>query len=223
MIDYNFYTTRHAEFGKRLAQERKRARLTQQGLADKIETEIGKAPGQNTISNWENGKAFPDSIEIIFALSRIFGCDCGYLLCDYDERTHDATDICKATGLSEETVNTLCNSKSWGYGQELTSVIDALIYDFNYATKGEDISPLIFLINWFLKYSGSEGNSKQIFLNGEIRDCADTSGYISSALRLNSRIIESTALTEIQQGLVSLKKRISRKGRRKNGQHSGTP
>lgn len=55
MIDYRFYETRHAEFGKRLAQERKKAGLTQEKLADKIEGEIGKSPGQNTISNWENG------------------------------------------------------------------------------------------------------------------------------------------------------------------------
>lgn len=217
MIDYQFYTTRYAEFGKRLAQERKRAGLTQQGLADKIEAEIGKAPGQNTISNWENGKAFPDSIEVIFAMSRILGCDCGYLLCDYEERTHNATDICKATGLSEETVNTLCNTKTWGVGQELTTVVDALIYDFNHATKSEDISPLIYLISWFLQYGGGGSNAMRVSLDGSFRDCGDATGHTAGTLKMNSRVIESAALTEIQQSLISLKKRILRKERRNDG------
>lgn len=208
MIDYRFYETRRAEFGKRLAQERKKAGLTQEKLADKIEGEIGKSPGQNTISNWENGKSFPDSIEILFAISRILGCDCGYLLCDYEERTHNATDICKATGLSEETVNTLCNLRSWGFGEALAFVIDALIYDFNYATKGEDIAPLIYLISWFLNYNGTKSGAKQVFVDGKVRDCPDTRGYVANALKLNDRVIANAALTEIQQGLISLKRRI---------------
>ena len=217
MIDYQFYTTRYAEFGKRLAQERKRAGLTQQGLADKIEAELGKAPGQNTLSNWENGKAFPDSIEVIFAMSRILGCDCGYLFCDYEERTHNATDICKATGLSEETINTLCTLKAWQGDTALTAVIDALVYDFRYATKGENIAPLAYLISWFLRYSGDSSNSMRIYSDGRFRDCSGATGYTADTLKLNSRIIENAALTEIQQGLVSLKKRISRKERRNNG------
>lgn len=217
MIDYRFYETRRAEFGKRLAQERKKAGLTQEKLADRIEEEIGKSPGQNTISNWENGKSFPDSIEILFAISRILGCDCGYLLCDYEERTHNATVICTATGLSEETINTLCNAKAWGFGGELTFVTDALTYDFKYATKGNNIAPLIYLISWFLNYNETGNAAKQVLVNGEIRDCADTKGYVSSALNLNDRIIENAALTEIQQGLISLKKRISRKRRKHHG------
>lgn len=220
MIDFSA-NKRRAEIGKRIAKERKNAKppMTQDDLADRLEKEIGNRPKQSTISMWERGNSFPDSIEIIFALSRIFNCDCGYLLCDYEERTHDATDICKATGLSEETINTLCNTRSWGVGQELTSVVDALIYDANHATKGEDIPPLIYLISWFLRYNGNGNSLKEVLVTGEIKDCPDTSGYVSHALRLNDRIIENAALTEIQQGLISLKKRILRKERKKNGKH----
>ena len=206
---------RYKKFLARVIQERKKAKLTQEMLAEKL-CELGYERDQSAISEWENNKR-PIPIDAVFVLSRVFGCDCGYLLCDYDERIHNATDICAATGLSEETVNTLCNAKSWGYGQELVSVIDALIYDFRYATKGEHMAPLSFLISWFLRYKGNGKGAKQVLVNGEIRDCPDTSGYVSSTLKLNDRIIENAALTEIQQALISLKKRILRKERRNNG------
>lgn len=219
MNDYLPYTTRRAGFGELLAKERKKAGLTQAGLADRIEEEIGNRPEQNTISNWEQGKAFPGSIETVFALSRIFGCDCGYLLGDYEERTHDSTDICKATGLSESTVNMLCNKVAWGAGQELATVIDALMFDFGYGTKGAKIAPLIYLINWYLKYDGSQSQGKRVQVTGEITDTCDTTGYLANSLNLDSSLIENAALMEIQQGLISLKKRTVRKKGRKNGQH----
>lgn len=208
---------RKEAFGKRVAKERKKVGLTQSKLAERLGNEIGREPPkQSTISMWETGDSFPESIETIFALSRIFGCDCGYLLGDYDERTFASMDICKATGLSEETINTLCNLRAWGGDRDLCSAIDALVYDYNHATKGEDISPLAYLISWFLRFDGKESRSKQVFLDGNVADCTG-GGYIAGALRLNDRIIENAALTEIQQGLISLKKRILRKERAKNG------
>lgn len=210
---------RNIKFGKRLVKERKKAGLTQARLADKIEGETEKRPEQNTISNWENGKSFPGSIDMIFALSRIFACDCGYLLGDYDERTHDSMDICKATGLSEETVNLLCNLRAWGVETELTSVVDALIYDFRSAEKGKDIAPLVYLISWFLQYHGGNSGTMRVLPDGTVKDSGDATGYTSSTLKLNDRIIGNAALTEIEQGLISLKKRILRKERGKNGKH----
>lgn len=204
------FGARCTEVRSRLSKERKKAKLTQEMLADKL-CELGYGKDQSAISDWENGKrSIP--LDAIFALSSILGCDCGYLLCDYDERTHDASGICMATGLSEETINTLCSAKSWGVSQELTTVIDALIYDFNHATRGEDISPLVYLISWFLQYSGNGCNSMRVSKNGEFRDSGDSTGYTSGTLKLNDRIVENAALAEIQQGLISLKKRLSRKG-----------
>lgn len=152
-------------------------------------------------------------------MSRIFACDCGYLLGDYDERTHDSMDICKATGLSEETVNLLCNLRAWGVEKELTSVVDALIYDFRSAEKSKDIAPLVYLISWFLQYHGGNSGTMRVLPDGTVKDSGDATGYTSSTLKLNDRIIENAALTEIEQGLISLKKRILRKERGKNGKH----
>lgn len=232
MNDFLAYKERRDTFGKLLAQERKNAGLTQDGLADRIEAETGSRQGQNTISNWEQGKSFPGNIETVFALSKILGCDCGYLLGDYDERTHDLSGICMTTGLSEETVSTLCNLRAWRAETDLAAVIDALVYDLNHATKGDNIPPLVYLISWFLRYRGGMDETTRVHVNGkvdstrvvdektgEVINYGDGSGYVSSSLRLNDRIIENAALTEIEQGLISLKKRIMRKERGKSGKH----
>ena len=208
---------RVAEFRQRLKKERKKARLTQEKLAAQL-NELGYGKGQSGVSDWETKGRLPD-LETVFALSRIFGCDCGYLLGDYEERTHDSTDICKATGLSESTVNGLCNMATWGAGQEAATVIDALMFDFGYETKGEKIAPLIYLLNWYLKYDSVQRMGKRVYINGEIVDTNDTTGYLGSSLNLDSRLIENAALMEIQQGLISLKKRIARKKGENNGQH----
>ena len=218
MIDISL-GERRKEIGLRIAKERKKADLTHDELADEIKKLLGIRPRQSTISMWEHGKSFPDNIEMIFAMSKIFGCDCGYLLCDYDEKTHDSKDMCNATGLSEESINTLCNLKSWGVEAELTSVIDGLISDLNHGEKGASLAPLVYLIHWFLTYKGSGKIDKMVHTNGEIVDCHDPDGYIASSIKLNDRIIESAVLMDIQQGLISLKKRVLRKERGKNGKH----
>ena len=178
---------RVAEFRRRLIRERKKAKLTQEQLAGKLD-ELGYGKGQSAISEWEKKERLPD-IETVFALSRIFGCDCGYLLGDYEERTHDSTDICKATGLSELTVNELCNMATWGAGQEAATVIDALMFDFGYETKGEKIAPLIYLLNWYLKYDSGQSKGKRVYINGEIVDTNDSTGYLGNSLNLDSRLI----------------------------------
>lgn len=208
---------RVAEFRQRLKKERKKARLTQEKLAAQL-NELGYGKGQSGVSDWETKGRLPD-LETVFALSRIFGCDCGYLLGDYEERTHDSTDICKATGLSESTVNWLCNMATWGAGQEAATVIDALMFDFGCETKGEKIAPLIYLLNWYLKYDSVQRMGKRVYINGEIVDTNDTTGYLGSSLNLDSRLIENAALMKIQQGLISLKKRIAREKGRNNGKH----
>ena len=212
---------RKKEIGRRIAMERKRCGWSQAVFGEKL-SEIMNGDdtfGQNTVSYWERGVNLPKSIEVFFAMSQLLACDCGYLLCDYDERTHNSSDICAATGLSEESVNTLCSLKTWDADSNLASVIDALVFDYRYSKKGESFSPLVYLIAWYLQYDGNRRIEKMVHVNGEITDCSDETGYIPSTIKLNSRIIENAALTEIQQALISLKKRLSRKERGKHGKH----
>lgn len=196
---------RVVKFKKRLVIERKRAKLSQEALAAKL-NDLGYGKGQSAISEWETKERLPD-IETIFALSKIFGCDCGYLLGDYDERTHNLTDICKETGLSEFTVSQLCTLQAWQANTELINVINALTYDFSYQRQGKFIAPIVFLINWYLSFNGDskwQKSSAQVAINGTVCK-ADCNGHVPSLLNLNNSIIENAALEEIKNALKQLK------------------
>ena len=209
---------RKVKIGKRIAAERKKRSWSQEKFGEELSEKMGGSisGAQNTISNWEKGKNLPETLDIFIAMSQHFGCDCGYLLCDYDERTHNSKEICNTTGLSEESINALCSLNAWGLGREVTQVIDALIFDYGYVTKGESFAPIVYLLNWFLHYKGTEKVEKQVHISGKIIDCNDQNGYIASTIKLNERIVENAALMEIQQALISLKRRLARKDRGDN-------
>ena len=93
------------KIGKRIKDERRKKKLSQQKLADAISSIMVdsdpdyKGTEQNTVSNWEKGVSLPPLSKLI-ALSEIFDCDLGYLLCDYDEPKRDLADVVEQTGLS---------------------------------------------------------------------------------------------------------------------------
>lgn len=93
------------QIGKRIKDERRKKKLSQQKLADAISSIMVdsdpdyKGTEQNTVSNWEKGVSLPPLSKLI-ALSEIFDCDIGYLLCDYDEPTRNLADVVEQTGLS---------------------------------------------------------------------------------------------------------------------------
>ena len=115
MNDIWKYEQRKAQIGKRIKNERNQKKLSQQELADAISAMLNSDPdckgiGQNTVSNWEKGITLPPLSKLI-ALSNIFDCDIGYLLCDYDEPTRNLADVVEQTGLSGEAVKSLVMRK----------------------------------------------------------------------------------------------------------------
>ena len=106
MNDIFVYETRKHKIGDRIKSLREAAGFTQEQLASKMDAleRKEKLTKQNTISSWENGKTLPPLGRLI-ALSVVFNCDISYLLCDYDERKRDISDISNLTGLSEKAVN----------------------------------------------------------------------------------------------------------------------
>ena len=115
------------QIGQRIRSERKKAGLTGEQLAEKVSV------AQNTVSGWENGKNIPP-VEKLFALARLFKCDCGYLLCDYDEPIHDMKTISDTLGLSYGAIQNLRhmmkNIAAFGYSPELPNyryAVDFLI------------------------------------------------------------------------------------------------
>lgn len=83
--------------------------------------ELASAVGgitRQTVSKWEKGEG-EITINDLVKLCKIFNCDMGYLLCEYDEcKTRDLQYIHDVTGLSEETIRIL---ESWNNTPTLNS------------------------------------------------------------------------------------------------------
>lgn len=98
------------KIGQRIREERKKQGKTQATFAADFEVK------KSTVSRWENGEAMP-SFQTLLDMCKAFDCEAGYLLCEegYENRTRTATDICKATRLSEDAVNILLKDKKQGF------------------------------------------------------------------------------------------------------------
>lgn len=103
-MEYNYI-----EIGDRLRQLRKDHGYSQDKLIDILDDEYGVKIGRNTYSNIENGcqSASNFKLDLLIALSSLYGCDIGYLLCEYDNITGRNTDIQKITGLNDESIKAL--------------------------------------------------------------------------------------------------------------------
>lgn len=103
-MEYNYI-----DIGDRLIQLRKARGYSQDKLIDILDDEYGVKIGRNTYSNIENGcqSASNFKLDLLIALSSLYGCDIGYLLCEYDNITGRNTDIQKITGLNDESIKAL--------------------------------------------------------------------------------------------------------------------
>lgn len=215
----NAIANRREKIGRRIAEERKRLGCSQTTLGEKLSAMMDGSISaeQNTISNWERGKNLPASLDVFLAMSQIFGCDCGYLLCDYDERTHNSSEICKATGLSDSSIQHLCSLQTWGV-TEYAKAIDFLLLDAETRNVSHNYRSVLDLLLFFLHYDNAGAAKKVIFTDGQIGNYNDD-GYIqTNAIALNNRIVENAALMELEQALISLKK-LLREGKADNGKH----
>lgn len=200
----NYILERGKKIGKRIQEERKKLGINQEELGERIMKLLNCEGGvaQNTISGWETGKQIPPMNQIL-ALSKIFGCDCGYILCDYDQRTNNSQEICEATGLSEHSINFLCSFKTWG-DKSLAETLDFLLLDAQERDRSHHFRSVLDLLRFFLEYDDSNAPKKQIFRNGYIANY-EGGGIATSAIALDSRIVENAALMEMEQALINLK------------------
>lgn len=214
----NPIANRRRKIGKRIATERKKRGWSQAVFGEELSMKMDGAISaeQNTISNWENGKNLPASLDVFLAMSQIFSCDCAYLLCDYDERTHDSAEICKATGLSDRSVQCLCSLNTWEI-VKYAKAIDFLLLDLQERDKSHKHRSVLDLLCFFLEYDNSYHTKKQVFLNGYIADYPGRE-ISTDAIALNERIIENAALMEMEQALISLKK-LLREEKGSDGKH----
>jgi transcriptional regulator with XRE-family HTH domain len=129
-MKYNF-----TKIGDRLRDLRKKNGYSQEKLLEILDTEYGFHISRNVLSNIENGCQNADNFKLglLFALSDIYGCDVGYLLCEYDNITGRNFDIQVATGLNDASIKTLEslqqtdeNEKAAALSPQQISLIDTL-------------------------------------------------------------------------------------------------
>lgn len=91
------------QIGNIIYRERTKLKISQSELGQKIGV-VGKQ-----ISNYEKGKLIPP-MDVMLKLCDIFDCEMGYLLGekDYLNKTKSKTAIINLTGLTEESINTIC-------------------------------------------------------------------------------------------------------------------
>ena len=88
------------EMGRRIKQCRSELKMTQEDL--------GNALGytRQKISSMEKGESEP-TIADIHRMSKLFGCDVGYLMTEYACKSRNAADVHQKTGLSEQAITEL--------------------------------------------------------------------------------------------------------------------
>ena len=157
----DIYAIRCVKIGKRIREERKKSKLTQNLLAEKLsDMMIDSAKdnevyiSQNTISDWEKGKRLPPLNRMV-SLSLIFDCDIGYLLCDYDERKRDLADVREQTGLSADAAERLCKIHEMGvYGVTINGYTLNTIDVLSELVISPRFLPLMNAISFFLAHGG---------------------------------------------------------------------
>lgn len=101
--------------GSRIEEQRRNLSLTQEALSEAVSLilhpEDDKRVTRQLVARWENGESVP-KLQDSIALCKIFKCEIGYLIGDYDEPTRTQTDIKEATGLSSEAVQALLRLKN---------------------------------------------------------------------------------------------------------------
>ena len=215
----------HVSFGERLGDLISNANITQAQL------EAATGVKQSAISEYINGRSngsfrAPDCGTVI-ALAKYFSVSTDYLLglSDISSIDPNLQSAKQFTGLSEKSVGLLHWFHQLG-DENASSIIDALLLDSRFINldqqKKRSYRSIIDLLYFFFNYSSSSVTKKQVYMNGETRDC-DHSRFISDrAIMLDDTIIENAVLMEIQQALMNLKltqKEEQKEAQKNHGNH----
>ena len=123
------------EIGKKLKEARQMSGLTQENVAEKLNV------SRQTISNWENGKSYPDIISVI-KMSECYRVSLDYLLkgeekmSGYYDFLEESTNVVKSTGNRNKIIIILSYLLIWALAMIVfwffTSGSDAMGYSLMY-------------------------------------------------------------------------------------------
>lgn len=105
---------------ERLRSRRKQLNLKQTDLSDKVHLSVP------SLSAIESGSSLP-KVDSLLSLCEVLECDIGYLTGEIDTPRHITTDICEATGLSEDAANALINEPFSGFYDTLIKMTFAQV------------------------------------------------------------------------------------------------
>lgn len=173
--------------------------------------ELAQALGvkPQTVSLYAQGQSFPD-VNNLAKIAQFFDVSADYLIGRSPNPTvkEDIQVACKTTGLSEDSVKVLRSLNEWGFTEE-ARVIDFLLFDDTRRYPGHDFRGILSLLHFFLKYDDEQAIKKQVSINGAFRDVPNGSiGVSIDSIQIDQRIIENAVLNEIQQALISVKRKL---------------
>jgi len=174
--------------GKRIKKERDNLSLTQEGLSEKLGT------SRQLISRWEKAVS-PPILEDLLKLSEIFNCELGYILCEYDCKTKEVTEINTVTGLSENAISVLSYMKTTSIAESVSSL--------NKILESEKFYDLIRTIHLHaLNFNHDKINLNQ----GNISQVADVLGCTQNEVK---KYLESTSKSTIESDIMGIVKSIN--------------
>lgn len=110
--------------GKRIEKAREDAGFS------KAELQKPLSISRQTLTAWEKGERCPGVYDLS-KLCNLFGCDFGYIVGEYEEKTRPVTDIRAETGLSPEAIEVLQTLKKYSKGEELRLISDLIVFPVN--------------------------------------------------------------------------------------------
>ena len=203
MIEYNY-----EEMGKKIRTIRKSNKCSQEELIDKL-SKKGFSIGRNKLSAIENGDVGYSQVGFLEALSKIFGCDIGYILGEYGCTTKETSDICEVTGLSEKAIDEIIKRKNENCAEQI-DILSCLLQDTGFwrvlmAIRNAAESTAI------AKGKFDERQERQIewkYINGKqsaiLRGQAISDHYLNTAINSFTAIIKNYVESRVGELAVEL-------------------
>lgn len=202
------------KIGKRIKELRESMRIDEKPISVEMFCKSIHISSRKTYYCWINGETMPEPATLN-EMCDFFDCDMGYLLCEYDCKRKENIDICKATGLSEQAVESLKKSSTIQPAKPrkkldpkianekvLASTINLLLSD----TKNG-----LPILQSIADYIYSDG----VDVSVRAKDKKDYSGLLhvknhrtNSDYEMSQTDIDSLLLTQIQANLIRLKQNI---------------
>lgn len=195
------------KIGQRMKDERKAAGIKSQDvLAEYLEKNNYRSFKRQTIAKWEKGEECPP-LDVLLTLCKLYNCELGYLLCEYDCKTRENTDIQKVTGLSEDAIDKLRIMQSLNDEptlfvlNEILSKHDRLLDAItDYVFFPDDIQA-----DYHLDAKSGEIVPKEKFIFS-IPNSTLTMSIANQNIPLNSDTLRNALLNSIQENLILFKR-----------------